>query len=416
MPKQLLSVFFCLLATPAVAQVEVGIRTEKTSYLAGEPIFILVDIKNVADEPISYEGGGIQNPLTFVVANGRPKPVRSLSPCGGTGDGGAMGGVDHPPMLKPGAQATLRYLLRGYRLTPGSYDLHVVGHADVRWKQYPNIWSGAQVPLKHKDGDPVEGAVVDRTVPLPIVAGSQSELEAAYKPYVAAAMQLYSRQGHEAAQALFEMAPPFFEAEMVKVVRYGGNQDGIAARGAPALAEIDSPSTRRELIAWFDRSRDLNIRRYIVDAIAKSRHPDNLEFLASLLPGRSTEIDDWIRRTAALGIGRIGGPAAVGALTQAPLSPNSLVDGSINLALGNTHDKSAVPVLIDRARGRNGYVDSEVCTGLRALTHRQWCDGSGGDVAAMQERWRRWWAANGATATIYDNEDCPSLNDVPLIR
>ena len=34
----------------------------------------------------------------------------------------------------------------------------------------------------------------------------------------------------------------------------------------------------------------------------------------------------------------------------------------------------------------------------------------------MQERWRQWWAANGATATIYDNEDCPSLNDLPLIR
>jgi hypothetical protein len=249
-----------------------------------------------------------------------------------------------------------------------------------------------------------------------IVAGSQSELETAYKPYVATAMQLSSRQGHEAAQALFEMAPPFLEAEMVKVVRYAGNQDGIAARGAEALAEIDSPSSRRELIAWFDRSRDLNIRRYVINAIAKSRHPDNLEFLASVLPGRSTEIDDWIRSTAALGIGRIGGPVAVNALAGAPSSPNPLVNGTINQALGNTHDKSAVPVLIDRALARNGHVDNAVCSALIALTHRQWCDGSGGDVAVMQERWRRWWAANGAMATIYDNEDCPSLNELPLIR
>jgi HEAT repeats len=416
MAKPLLSVVFCLLATPALAQVEVGIRTEKTAYRAGEPVFILVDIKNVGDEPISYDGGGIQNPLTFVVANGTPKPVRSLSPCGGIGGGEAIGIVGHPPMLKPGAQTTRRYLLRGYRLTPGSYELRVSGHADVRWKYYPSLPSGAPAPPpKHKDGDPVEGAVVDRTVPLLIVAGSQSELEAAYKPYVAVAMELYSRQGFEAAQALFEMAPAFLEAEIVKVVRYAGNQDGIAASAAAALAEIDSPSSRRELIAWFDRSRDLQIRRAIVDAIAKSRHPDNLEFLASLLPGRSTEMDDWIRSTAAFGIGRIGGPAAVSALAQAPSSPNPLVNGNIIRALGNTHDKSAVPVLIDRARGRNGWVDNEVCNALPALTHRQWCDGSA-DVSAMQERWRRWWAANGATATIYDNEDCPTLNELPFIR
>jgi len=415
MAKQLLSVLFCLLATPAVAQVEVGIRTEKASYLAGEPVFILVDIKNVGDEPIGYGGGGIQNPLTFVVANGKPKPVRSLSACGGEG-GGAMGGVDHPPMLKPGAQTTRRYLLRGYRLTPGSYELRVFGHADVGWKSYPTLPSGDPAPPpKHKDGDPVEGAVVNRTLPLLIVAGSQSELEAAYKPYVAVAMEVYSQRGFEADQALFEMAPSFLEAEIVKVVRYAGNQDGIAANAASALAEIDSPSSRKELIAWFDRTRDLGIRRDIVDAIARSRNPDNLEFLASLLPGRSTELDDWIRSTAALGIGRIGGPTAVSALAQAPSSPNPLVNGNIIRALGNTHDKSAVPVLIECARRHDGYVDNDVCNALPMLTHRQWCDGSS-DVSAMQGRWRSWWAANSATATIYDNEDCPSLNELPLIR
>src|SRR6476659_2163426 len=106
MPRPLLSVVLCLLATPAVAQVEVGVRTEKPSYLAGETVFILVDIRNVGDEPISYDGGGILNPLSFVVANGNPKPVRSLSACGGIESGGAMGGVDHPPMLQPGKQTT----------------------------------------------------------------------------------------------------------------------------------------------------------------------------------------------------------------------------------------------------------------------------------------------------------------------
>ena len=413
---KLLSLVFCLLATPALAQVEVNVRTEKTSYLAGEPVFIFVDIRNVGDEAIGYDGGGIQNPLTFVVANGTRKPVKSLSPCGGIGGGAAFGIVDHPPMLKPGAQTTRRYLLRTYRLTPGSYEVRVTGHADVRWKNYPTLPNGAPAPPpKHKDGDPVEGAVVNRTVPLVIVAGSQSELEAAYKPLVAIAMQIYSREGSEAAQALFEMAPPFLESETIKIVRYAGNQDGIATPAAAALAEIGTPSSRRELIAWFDRSRDLAIRASIIDAIAKSMNPDNLEFLASILPGRSTEADDWIRNTAALGIGLIGGPAAVNALAQAPVSSNPLVNGTIRRALGNTHDRSAVPVLIDRARLPNGYMDNDVCSALASLTHLQWCDGSS-DVAATQERWRRWWSANGAKATIYGTENCPKFNELPSIR
>jgi len=413
---KLLAVMLSLIATPALAQVEVSVRTEKPSYLAGEPVFILVDVKNLYDEPIAYGGGNLKPPLTFVVANGARRPTKTLSGCGSPVGGGAFGIVDHPPLLKPGAQTTLRYLLRGYRLTPGTYELRVSGHADVRWKHYPDLPNGGRAPEpKHKDGDPVEGAVVDRTLPLVIVDSSQAELQAAYKPYVAVAIQMYSRQGSEAAQAIFEMAPPFLEAEIVKIVRYAGNRYGLGGSAAAALAEIDTPSSRRELIAWFDRSTDLPARREIADAIAKSRHPDNLAFLASLLPGRSTELDDWIRNIAALGIGGIGGPAAVTALAQAPASPNPLVNRSIVLALGNTHDRSAVPVLIDRARGPNGYVLNEVCDALTQLTHYTWCDGSA-DVVAMQARWRRWWAANGATLTIYDNEDCPTLTGLPVVR
>ena len=107
--SKLLAVALCLLSTPALAKVEVGIRTEKVSYLAGEPVFILVDIRNVGDQPMAY-GAGTTNRLTFVVANGRQKPVKSLSPCGGPVTGNAAGGVMHPPVLKPGAQTTERYL------------------------------------------------------------------------------------------------------------------------------------------------------------------------------------------------------------------------------------------------------------------------------------------------------------------
>ena len=45
-----------LFATPATAQVTVAVRTEKLRFLAGEPIFVLVDVTNVGTESIGHSG------------------------------------------------------------------------------------------------------------------------------------------------------------------------------------------------------------------------------------------------------------------------------------------------------------------------------------------------------------------------
>lgn len=414
-----LCIVLCLIAAPAAAQVEVSVRTEKPSFLVGEPIFVLVDVKNVGDEPVAYGGGGGRGRrLELSVASGDRRRVQRLSGCFGGESGGTVGGVmGHPPLLKPGASTTFRYLLRGYRLRPGTYEFRVSGTADVGWKYYPQMRPNAPPPPvpKHMETDPVEGADVDRTLPLVIAGGSQTELEAAWPPYVAIAPESYTQKGNDAASALLEMAPPFLEQEIVKLARARGHEYGIADRAAAALGEINTTSSRAELVAWFDRSRDLVVRSAIVDAIARTGHRDNLVFLASLLPGRSAEADDRIRRTAALGIGLMGGDAAVDALRRAPEGSNPLVESAVLEALGNTKSRSAVPVIIDRAKGTDGYVRNGVCGALITLTHRSWCGGSA-DLSAEQTRWRRWWSANGPTAPIYGPEECPTANQHPEIR
>jgi hypothetical protein len=132
-------------------------------------------------------------------------------------------------------------------------------------------------------------------------------------------MEVYSERGSQAAQAIFEMAPPFLEPDIVKIVRYAGSQYGIAGSAAAALAEINTPSSRRELIAWFDPSTDLRTRRDIVDAIAKSRQRGYLDFLTSLLPGRSTEADDSIRTTA---VHQVADPATHAKQRDSPSPPS----------------------------------------------------------------------------------------------
>jgi hypothetical protein len=209
-----LGVALCLLSTPARAQVEVGIRTEKASYLAGEPVFILVDIRNVGDQPMAY---GADEPADLRRRQRQAETCEIPEPMRGTGDRQRSGWSQSSSSAQAGStDDRARSLLRGYRLTPGSYELRVSGHAGVHWAQYPALLNDPPAP-KRKAGEPIQGAVVDRTLPLDVVAGSQAELEAAYKPYVAVAMEVYSGKGSEAARAIFEMAPPFLEAGIVKI-------------------------------------------------------------------------------------------------------------------------------------------------------------------------------------------------------
>ena len=101
------------------------------------------------------------------------------------------------------------------------------------------------------------------------------------------------------------------------------------------------------------------------------------------------------------------------------MDADRLVTGAVLEALGNTQQRSAIPVLIARARGPDGHVIGQVCCALSELTHHAWCDGSG-NVVAMQARWRRWWAANGATVGLYGPDECPPsigrLPELPGVR
>jgi hypothetical protein len=95
-----LAVAICLLAGPAWAQVKVHVRTEKPQFLTGEPIFVLVEVKNVGREQVAYDGASFKPPLERSVPNGERKVMKGLTACGGgTGRGRASGVISHPPML-----------------------------------------------------------------------------------------------------------------------------------------------------------------------------------------------------------------------------------------------------------------------------------------------------------------------------
>ena len=73
-------VFFLLAATSAMAQVQVDVRLEKIRYLAGEPIVVLVDVRNVGRESVGYSECDGDVGLGSVPVVGIRKGRRSMEP------------------------------------------------------------------------------------------------------------------------------------------------------------------------------------------------------------------------------------------------------------------------------------------------------------------------------------------------
>lgn len=112
-------VFCAALAMAAVAgaQVDVQVRLERRTLMAGEPVQALVTITNRAGRDVSFSGSGGLSWLDFVVKDGRDQPVAML------------GRPSFPPVTIPAGQTVARRMevSRLFRLTElGNYALTAV--------------------------------------------------------------------------------------------------------------------------------------------------------------------------------------------------------------------------------------------------------------------------------------------------
>ena len=404
---RLLAVSFFIASTcvSISGQVQVTLKTNQAEYLEGEPIFVVAYTKNVGTEPVAYSDCAAHADIT--IPSGRKRRTPNLYGCFG-GARGSGGGcvVDHPPWMKPGETVAFWFLLKGYDLRAGDYVLHISGNAGVRWKNavYPPV-SGPAVVLKHLETEPVEGRAFDETMKLTVRNSTEAQLRRRFAPYVADAddtgdMERLSR----AREAIAETAPVFLDGTLLGFA----DRPEWARLAVEGLGRIPTADSRSDLVMLFDESADLRLRSLIVQKLAGIGTLREVAFFASLLPGRSTVVDDEIRTFAALGLGRIGGSEAVKELEVAPRSPNPDVRESIAMALGNTRDSTAIPVLILMYAGEGGRANYAVCPALATLTHLRWCDGSG-NVSESRARWRKWWSNRPSPLPLYGADECPEL-------
>lgn len=350
-----------LLSGGLAAQVQVDVHTEKASYFAGEPVKIILDMRNVGTSVVTYAEcyGHVQ----FSVPNVAPSRESNIAGCYLAGRKLACI-VDVPQQLKPTETRSFSYWLSDYRLLPGDYDLHVTGDAPVA-------------------GD-VGGKELDATMRFAVVQPDQEALRLRFARYFAV-VDSDNPAGRRARETIAEAAPPFLEKTLLAFLKHADSQEANMA--AAALAQIDTASTRA---AMRDLYRDSPgwVQSAILNALARTAAPDSLTFFIQQLPASP----------AVYATGVIGGDEAVYALKQAAGSA-ALDERSVILtALGNTKSSAAIPALLELSDNSD-----EVCRALATLTHRRWCSVS---IEQRKASWKNWWNANAGNITIYGPDEC----------
>jgi hypothetical protein len=208
--------FMAAAAVSGFCQVQVELRTNQATYLTGEPIFVVVDVKNIGPERVGYSASNGHADLT--VPGGRKKEVPNLFGCF-TGFGeGYGGGVFDPPLMKPGQTVSTWYLLKGYNLRAGDYILHASGKAGVQ----------------NYTTDPVAGQMFESSLKLTVEDATEAQLRQRYAPYVADAEGWDMERRARAREAIAEMAPPFLE----KTILSFADQPETARLAVEGLAQI----------------------------------------------------------------------------------------------------------------------------------------------------------------------------------
>src|SRR4051812_40280764 len=198
--------FLAQAPAPAAAQVQIDVRLEKSHYVAGEPVIVYVDVRNVGDAALTYSA--CDEHVRLDVPNATRRSVPNIFGCSSSalGSGSSCGEGDTPRLL-PGRTKTFTHLLKDYDLRPGQYTLITSGKAGVRWPG--------------NDGQIVAGAQFERSLSLIVTSATPRALQAAFDPIVTTADDKDPLQRYGARAAIVESAPPFLEPLIARFAEEG---------------------------------------------------------------------------------------------------------------------------------------------------------------------------------------------------
>jgi hypothetical protein len=389
------------LSVPAWAgsQLDGRFYLSKETYSAGEPVFLIFEVKNNGKQPVMI---GIADPLSF--CGGYEIEVKGAKKRDSFGCYGGVGGscASSAEVLKPGSTHVDRILLNQ------SYDLRQSG-------QY-SLQVSHELPYGPGDDDLAilnsDGTHENFTAQLEIVLESSrdGELKPEFQKYVLDLQSADPRTRLDAARVIANLTPPFLEGTILHMLD-SPDLEYFAVRG---LRNLGTPAAHQALVSFVEKSQPTQVTGTYQDAIRYLGQIGDRSDLGLLLQvAHANPLDSYSREVAMESAGEVGGDDAVPFLVSELKNLSIDVRQSAVRALYLTSSRNAVPVLIELLLSPEDRVSGTAEFGLQVLTHRSATENnSGAKPATGYTKWTQWWNSHRESATIFKNDECGDV--VPL--
>jgi len=392
------------ISSAVAAQLDGRFSLSKEKYLAGEPVFLSFTVKNAGNQPVRIRTA---DPLSFCGGYGfKVAGVRDREalPCGRSGFGGSCASSD--VVLAPGESRTDRILLNA------RFDLRLPGNYSLQVK-HRVVYGGADETLAAlASGKVFQDFETEQQIL--IASGTEDEIQPEYAQY---ARVLDSADFHtklEAARVVAYLAPKFMEPTILKML----GTPALQIYGVEGLRSLGTSSAHRALAEYIKNAPPTNVLgpyqtalRYIGEIGDEGDIPLLIEVALANAPDSSS------REIAIESAGKLGGAAAIPALSAELADPSIDTRQAAVRALYLTGSRAAVPVLIGLLQSPEWRVSLTAEYGLEVLTHR-----SGATTTSMKppppdtySKWMHWWKEHGETATIFKTDLCGKAAPLPSL-
>jgi hypothetical protein len=382
---------------------------EKQTFLLGEPIFCKFTIENTGAQVFAFSyrtPSRALNPelegephFSLREENGQPLPDPAPKPCGGAKGSAVYGLVSLPP----GQVHTERWLLDQWARfsRPGRYRVRAERRLPLR---------GGNAATQEFSQEPVAYALAINELLLEVASSTETQLRAAFQPYLRILEKPGTSNTSEAALALTTLPQPFFLEKLVALAdapaeerRWDRQQalEGLARLGTRAawdeIVKMARGATRAGTTSPGAKDTgDEVLRAYAVQLLGEKGDsaflPPLLEMLST---GPEARRGDLLRA-----LGFFNDPRANQVLFQSLHSPGTNDRVNAILGLRNLESRDAIPALIAMLSDPEAQVRQVAHFALQGLTGQEFKlspRASRAESARTAERWHTWWREHGAS-------------------
>jgi hypothetical protein len=365
----------------------------KSSYIAGEPVFLIFEVKNTGRKPVRIRTADPLSPCfgfeIEIEGVKRRKPAGCYPPT-------SFMCVSNSEVLDPSKTHTDRILLNhSYDIRrSGRLALHVmhsISYAVGPFKAGQFVNENAHEKFEER-------------LQIAIEPAEGKDLKVEFQQYAEELTSTDWQKEFEAARVIVDLAPPYMEGTILQML----DVRQLQTYGIEGLRNLATPTAHRAL-ANFVRTAspgpNENEAIQYLGEIGDSRDvPLLMDVAHASGPGM------YSRELALVSAGEAGGAEAVPALMGALKDESSMNRLSAVRALYMTDSRAAVPMLIELLRTPDTKLNKTAEFGLAVLTHRRAAESEESMPPEVRYlKWEHWWKTQGESATIYRYDQCGEM-------